>query len=115
MNSADGTTVDLGPSVTFEPGTYLFTFITSISIVPQGDDQYYPGAWLRLYHPTQNTIYCALHVVDRVNSKLSSQNSGTNIVRFTEATQVVPRMSVSEGEAGIWNAGGTVARAIRLY
>jgi hypothetical protein len=115
MNNENGTIVDLGPSVTFEPGIYMITFITSISFVPQGDDQYYPGAWLRLYHPTQNSFYCALHVIDRVNSKLNSQNSGTSIVKFTETTEVVARMSVQEGEASIWNAGGTVARAIRLY
>lgn len=114
MNDAQLRQEDMGPALTFAPGTYLFTFHCQIAFDRQGDFVHYPGAWIRLYNTTKSEHYCAIHAIS-TDDTYEGEDAGTTIHEFTETTTIVARISVQEGNAVVWNSDGLVARAIRLF
>lgn len=114
LNQEAGRVEWLGPSITFEPGVYLFTFVSNISFKRTGMEQYHPQAWIRLYNTEKNEFYAALHTLSGDNES-AGEHSGKNVVIFTETTTVQPKIVCQEGVAYIWYNYGHIAKALRLF
>ncbi len=114
LNQETGRVEWLGPGITFEPGVYLFTFVSNLSFKRTGMEQYHPQSWIRLYNTDKNEFYSALHTISGDN-EAASEHSGKDIVIFTEPTTVWPKIACQEGVSCIWYNYGHIAKAIRLF